>query len=337
MIGSQPWVKTSLAPGSQVVTDYLKKAGLTEDLDALGFNLVGYGCTTCIGNSGPLPEPISDAIAQGDLVAASVLSGNRNFEGRVNPDVRANYLASPPLVVAYALAGSMNIDITKDPLGTTTRTKPVYPQGHLADLAGDRRPCARVRHRRDVRHPLRRRLQGRRALAGHQGRRRPDLRLGWRPPTCRTRPTSTDMTMEPEPVTDIVEARILALFGDSITTDHISPGRRSSQPRPGGEYLREHQVPVSDFNSYGARRGNHEVMMRGTFANIRIRNQITPGVEGGVTKHFPSGEQMSIYDAAMRYQSREARRWSSSPARNTAPARRATGRPRAPSCWACAR
>ncbi|HEV7157212.1 MAG TPA: aconitate hydratase AcnA [Caulobacteraceae bacterium] len=298
----KPWVKTSLAPGSQVVTDYLAKAGLTKPLDALGFNLVGYGCTTCIGNSGPLAEPISKAVQAGDLVAVSVLSGNRNFEGRVNPDVRANYLASPPLVVAYALAGSMLIDLAAEPLGAGKGGKAVF----LKDIWPTNEEIAEVQHKvvgsamfadrysdvfkgdkawRDI------------AVAGGQT-------YAWDIASTYVQhpPYFDNLTMTPDPVTDIHEARILAIFGDSITTDHISPAGSIRKTSPAGEYLSEHQVSQSEFNSYGSRRGNHQVMMRGTFANIRIRNKITPEIEGGVTRHFPSGQEMSIYDAAMRYQ-----------------------------------
>ena len=298
-ITTQPWVKTSLAPGSQVVTDYLAKAGLQDDLDALGFNLVGYGCTTCIGNSGPLPDTISKAIAEGDLVATSVLSGNRNFEGRVNPDVRANYLASPPLVVAYALAGSMNVDITKDAIGYDDENEPVY----LADIWPTSQEIAQT-----VRTVVTAEMFATRYSDVFKG----DVQwqaikveggatYGW--PMASTYvqnpPYFEGMTMTPEPVTDVANAKILALFGDSITTDHISPAGDIQAKGPAGKYLREHQVPVTEFNSYGARRGNHEVMMRGTFANIRIKNHMVPGVEGGIT--LKDGEQKAIYDAAMEY------------------------------------
>jgi aconitate hydratase len=298
----KPWVKTSLAPGSQVVTDYLDKSGLTKDLDALGFNLVGYGCTTCIGNSGPLAPAISAAISDGDLVAVSVLSGNRNFEGRVNPDVRANYLASPPLVVAYALAGSMKIDVAKDSLGDG-KNGPVYLKDiwpTTAEIAAIQRAVVTndlfSKRYKDV-------FKGDKnwqaiSVAGGQT-------YAWDPDSTYVQnpPYFTGMSMEPTPVTDVVEARILGIFGDSITTDHISPAGSIKKTSPAGQYLIEHGVDPLDFNSYGARRGNHEVMMRGTFANIRIRNKMTPDIEGGVTKHCPSGEIMSIYDAAMRYQS----------------------------------
>jgi len=298
----KPWVKTSLAPGSQVVTDYLKAAGLTKSLDALGFNLVGYGCTTCIGNSGPLPEAISEAVSGGDLVACSVLSGNRNFEGRVNPDVRANYLASPPLVVAYALAGSMLIDLSKDAIGAGKDGKPVY----LKDIWPTSEEVATLQRKHVTQKMFATRYsdvfkgdknwQGIKVAGGQTYAWDMGSTYVQNPPYFR------DMKMEPEAVTDIIEARVLSVFGDSITTDHISPAGSIKASGPAGEYLRDRQVPTSEFNSYGARRGNHEVMMRGTFANIRIRNKITPEIEGGVTKHFPSRDVMSIYDAAMRYQ-----------------------------------
>jgi aconitate hydratase len=299
----KPWVKTSLAPGSQVVTDYLAKAGLQKPLDALGFNLVGYGCTTCIGNSGPLAPAISEAISTGDLVAVSVLSGNRNFEGRVNPDTRANYLASPPLVVAYALAGSMNIDLTSQPLGEGKDGEPVF----LRDIWPSSAEIAVVQRMSVTSAMFAKRYgdvfkgdkqwQGIKVAGGQT--------YAWDIGSTYVQnpPYFEGMTMTPAPVTDIIEARVLAIFGDSITTDHISPAGSIRATSPAGSYLQEHQVGQNDFNSYGSRRGNHEVMMRGTFANIRIRNRITADIEGGVTKHFPSGEVMSIYDAAMRYQS----------------------------------
>ena len=299
----KPWVKTSLAPGSQVVTDYLAKAGLQKPLDKLGFNLVGYGCTTCIGNSGPLPEPISKAVQNGDLVAASVLSGNRNFEGRVNPEVRANYLASPPLVVAYALAGSMKIDLSTEPLGLGKGGKPVY----LKDVWPTSEEVAALQKSSVTDAMFKTRYANVSlgdehwqaiGIAGGQT-------YAWDPTSTYVQnpPYFEGMGMTPPPVTDIIEARILGIFGDSITTDHISPAGSIKKASPAGEYLMEHQVSPTDFNSYGSRRGNHQVMMRGTFANIRIRNRITPEIEGGMTKHFPSGEVMSIYDAAMRYKS----------------------------------
>jgi aconitate hydratase len=299
----KPWVKTSLAPGSQVVTDYLKSAGLTKSLDALGFNLVGYGCTTCIGNSGPLSEAIAETIQSADLVACSVLSGNRNFEGRVNPDTRANYLASPPLVVAYALAGSLLIDLANDPIGEGKDGKPVY----LKDIWPTSAEIAALQRKHVTEKMFATRYsdvfkgdknwQGIKVAGGQT--------YAWDMGSTYVQnpPYFQDMKMEPEAVTDVIEARILGVFGDSITTDHISPAGSIKASSPAGVYLREHQVPTTEFNSYGARRGNHEVMMRGTFANIRIRNKITPDIEGGVTRHFPSGDTMAIYDAAMRYQS----------------------------------
>ncbi|MFQ5562953.1 MAG: aconitate hydratase AcnA [Parvularculaceae bacterium] len=296
----KPWVKTSLAPGSQVVTDYLNKAGLQDDLDALGFNLVGYGCTTCIGNSGPLPEPISKAINENDLVACSVLSGNRNFEGRISPDVRANYLASPPLVVAYALAGSMHVDLTRDPIGEDKDGSDVY----LKDIWPSSKEIADV-----VREHVTAQMFASRYADVFKGDDKwraidsgDDQTYKWPASTYVANPPYFEgMTREPEPVAPIEGARILALFGDSITTDHISPAGSIKEDGPAGEYLKAHQTPVSEFNSFGSRRGNHEVMMRGTFANIRIKNRMLDGVEGGYTRHVPSGEQIAIYDAAMKY------------------------------------
>lgn len=299
----KPWVKTSLAPGSQVVTEYLNRAGVQEDLDALGFNLVGYGCTTCIGNSGPLPEAISEAITKNDLVACSVLSGNRNFEGRVNQDVRANYLASPPLVVAYAIAGSLNVDLINDPLGTDKDGNPVY----LKDIWPSSQEIAEL-----VRSSITREMFEERyadvfkgdehwqAIATSGG-----LTYDWNDTSTYVQnpPYFVELSDTPKDIKDIEKARVLGLFLDSITTDHISPAGSIKQSSPAGKYLTDHQVRPIDFNSYGARRGNHEVMMRGTFANIRIKNQMVPGVEGGVTVHHPSGDQLSIYDAAMRYMS----------------------------------
>jgi aconitate hydratase len=299
----KPWVKTSLAPGSQVVTDYLAKAGLTKSLDALGFNLVGYGCTTCIGNSGPLPVAVSEAIQGGDLVACSVLSGNRNFEGRVNPDTRANYLASPPLVVAYALAGSLKLDLTTEPLGVGKDGEPVFLKDiwpttqEIADLQRSSITDEMFAKRYGDVFKGDKHWQGIKVAGGQT--------YAWEGTSTYVQnpPYFEGLKMEPEPITDIVEARVMAIFGDSITTDHISPAGSIKASSPAGRFLQEHQVPQTEFNSYGARRGNHEVMMRGTFANIRIKNRITPDIEGGVTKHFPSGEVMAIYDAAMRYQS----------------------------------
>ncbi|MCP2671803.1 aconitate hydratase AcnA [Maricaulaceae bacterium EIL42A08] len=296
----QPWVKTSLAPGSQVVTDYLERAGLQDDLDALGFNLVGYGCTTCIGNSGPLPEKISKAIKDGDLVATSVLSGNRNFEGRVSPDVRANYLASPPLVVAYAIAGTMNINVAEDPIGQDPDGKPVY----LKDIWPSSAEIAEV-----VRNSVTPEMFAERyanvflgdetwqAIETSGG-----LTYDWPDSTYVANPPFFEgMTTDVAPPKDISGARILGLFADSITTDHISPAGSIKADSPAGLFLQDNGVTPRDFNSYGARRGNHDIMMRGTFANIRIKNQMVPGVEGGVTKFQPSGEEMPIYDAAMKY------------------------------------
>jgi len=298
----KPWVKTSLAPGSQVVTDYLKAAGLTKGLDTLGFNLVGYGCTTCIGNSGPLPEPVSETIQKNDLVAVSVLSGNRNFEGRVNPDVRANYLASPPLVVAYALAGSMQVDLANDPLGEGKDGKPVY----LRDIWPTSAEVAALQRKHVTNKMFATRyadvFKGDKNWQGIKVKGGQTYEWDMTSTYVANPPYFDGLEMEPKAVTDIVEARVLSVFGDSITTDHISPAGSIKASSPAGVYLRDRQVPTSEFNSYGARRGNHEVMMRGTFANIRIRNRITPDIEGGVTKHFPSGDEMSIYDAAMRYQ-----------------------------------
>lgn len=297
----KPWVKTSLAPGSQVVTDYLDRAGLSEDLDAIGFNLTGYGCTTCIGNSGPLPEPISKAIHANDLVAASVLSGNRNFEGRVSPDVRANYLASPPLVVAYALKGTVIEDMVNTPLGTgddgrDVYLKDVWPSNAEVRALIDEHVNADMFKARyaDV-FKGDERWQSIPVLGGDT--------YGWPAGSTyiQNPPYFDGMTMTPTPPTDIVGARPLALLGDSITTDHISPAGSIKADSPAGRYLTEHQVARADFNSYGARRGNDQVMTRGTFANIRIRNKMVPGVEGGFTRYVPTGEQMAIYDAAMRY------------------------------------
>ncbi len=300
-LASKPWVKTSLAPGSKVVTDYLVKSGLQEDLDALGFNLVGYGCTTCIGNSGPLPAPISAAINGNDMVAASVLSGNRNFEGRVSADVRANYLASPPLVVAYALAGTMRKDLTTEPLGTGSNGKPVYlkdiwPSNHeVAETVRGAVTSAAFQARYSNVFEGDARWQAIKVEGGATYKWNAGSTYVQNPPYFE------GMTMTPAPVSDIIGARTLAQFADSITTDHISPAGSIKASSPAGVYLAEHQVARAEFNSYGARRGNHQVMMRGTFANIRIKNEMVPGIEGGVTRHIPSGEELPIYDAAMRY------------------------------------
>jgi aconitate hydratase len=297
----KPWVKTSLAPGSQVVTDYLEKSGLQDDLDALGFSLVGYGCTTCIGNSGPLSEPIAEAINDSDLVVCSVLSGNRNFEGRVHPETRANYLASPPLVVAYALAGSMRVNLTEEPLGEGADGQPV----HLKDIWPATTAIADIQRQVISQEMFRSRYAD--VFTGDEQWRSIQVEGGltynWSDSSTYVQnpPYFEGMTMEPEPVADIEAARILALMLDSITTDHISPAGSIKRDSPAGDYLVSHQVRPNEFNSYGARRGNHQVMMRGTFANIRIRNQMVPGVEGGVTIHYPSREELPIYDAAMRY------------------------------------
>jgi len=297
----KPWVKTSLAPGSQIVTDYLEKANLQDDLDAMGFNLVGYGCTTCIGNSGPLPEPISNAINNNDVLATSVLSGNRNFEGRVSPDCRANYLASPPLVVAYAIAGSMHIDITKEALGqdqdgNDVFLKDIWPSTkEIADLI-------RTSINKDMFH-----TRYGNAFKGDAGWQEIEVSGGetynWSEESTYVQnpPYFEGMTMEPEAIEDIQSARILGLFADSITTDHISPAGSFKAETPAGGYLTDRQVRPLDFNSYGSRRGNHEIMMRGTFANIRIKNQMLSDVEGGFSKHYPSGDQAPMYDVAMRY------------------------------------
>jgi len=298
---AKPWVKTSLAPGSKVVTEYLDRAGLTEYLEALGFNLVGYGCTTCIGNSGPLPEEISEKVGDANLAVVSVLSGNRNFEGRINPDVKMNYLASPPLCVAYALAGTMDIDLYEEPLGEDGHGRPVY----LKDIW----PTAA-----EVSDTVLEAVQSdmfRKSYAevfdGDERWNSLEVPIGesfaWDEQSTYVRrpPFFEDLPREPEPVQDIDDARVLAVLGDSVTTDHISPAGSIKRDGPAGDYLIEHGVKPKDFNSYGSRRGNHEVMMRGTFANIRLRNQLAPGTEGGVTLHLPDQEQMSIYDAAMRY------------------------------------
>ncbi|HLV77695.1 MAG TPA: aconitate hydratase AcnA [Marinobacter sp.] len=297
----KPWVKTSLAPGSKVVTDYLKVAGLQDDLNALGFNLVGYGCTTCIGNSGPLPDAVEKAIVDGDLTVASVLSGNRNFEGRIHPLVKTNWLASPPLVVAYALAGNIRLDLTKEPLGTGNDGQPVY----LKDLWPSQQEIATAVEK--VKTDMFRREYGA-VFDGDevwQAIQVPDSKVyDWNSDSTYIQhpPFFEGLGEEPDPVDDIRDARILALLGDSVTTDHISPAGSFNAESPAGKYLRAHGVEPKDFNSYGSRRGNHEVMMRGTFANVRIRNEMLDGVEGGFTRFVPTGEQMAIYDAAMKYQ-----------------------------------
>ncbi|TSD90143.1 aconitate hydratase AcnA [Mycobacterium sp. KBS0706] len=298
----KPWVKTSLAPGSQVVTEYLNAAGLNVDLDAVGFNTVGYGCTTCIGNSGPLPDEIAAAVEKGNLNVAAVLSGNRNFEGRISPHVRSNYLASPPLVVAYALLGSMTKDITTEPLGTGSDGQPVY----LKDVWPTAQEIAETIEQCLTPEMFRSRYAN--VFEGPQEWRGIETvaseTYNWNPGSTYVQypPFFTGMQKEPEPLTDMRGARLLAVLADSVTTDHISPAGSIKKDSPAGDYLLEHQVRPLDFNSYGARRGNHEVMMRGTFANIRIKNELVPGVEGGFTKHQPSGDVLPIYDASMRYQ-----------------------------------
>jgi len=296
-----PHVKTSLAPGSKVVTEYLKKAGLLPDLEALGFHVVGYGCTTCIGNSGPVPEPVARAVNEGKLVAAAVLSGNRNFEGRIHPLVKANYLASPPLVVAYALAGRVDVDLTKDPLGTDSRGKPVmlsdiWPsQKEVADLEtaiGAEMFAASYGNVFDG-NPT---WNAIRAVEGDLYRWQEESTYIHEPPFFQ------GLTLEPSPISDIRGARILVILGDSITTDHISPAGDIAENSPAGRYFKSRGVEKKDFNTYGARRGNDRIMVRGTFANIRLKNLMVPGVEGGVTIHVPSGERMDVYDAAERYQ-----------------------------------
>ena len=298
-LNRKPWVKTTLAPGSKVVMDYYERAGLVPYLDKLGFNLVGYGCTTCIGNSGPLPPAISEAVNDNDLAVVSVLSGNRNFEGRINPDVKLNYLASPPLVVAYALAGTMDIDLVREPLGSDPEGRPVY----LADLWPSPQEIAAV-----VRDAVAQEMFTRDyadVFHGDDNWRGLDIPAGdtfaWEKESTYVRrpPYFDGMPTEPEPVTDVTGAKVLAMLGDSVTTDHISPAGAIKTDSPAGVYLTEHGVERRDFNSYGSRRGNHEVMIRGTFANIRLRNQLAPGTEGGVT--VKDGEQMPIYEASRRY------------------------------------
>jgi aconitate hydratase len=299
----KPWVKTSLAPGSKVVTDYLDRAGLTTYLDALGFNLVGYGCTTCIGNSGPLPDEVSSAVSENNLVVCSVLSGNRNFEGRIQQQVRANYLASPPLVVAYALAGSMTVDLTAEPLGTDRDGTPVYLHEiwpTSAEIQASMLSSVKPEFFKQ---------QYANVFTGDERWRSLPVPTGdrfvWDEHSTYVRkpPFVEGIGREPAPLADIRAARVLAVLGDSVTTDHISPAGSIPKDSPAGKYLIAQGVKSADFNSYGARRGNHEVMMRGTFANIRLRNQLAPGTEGGWTLYMPGGEQMTIYDASMRYQS----------------------------------
>ena len=299
-LNTKPWVKTSLAPGSKVVTDYLQKTDLLDDLEALGFHTVGYGCTTCIGNSGPLREEIADAVTRGDIVGCSVLSGNRNFEGRIHPLVQMNFLASPPLVVAYALAGSLGVNLLKDPLGNDADGNPVFlrdvwpTQTEIHELMG-KIDSEMFKNSYDS------------VFAGDRNWNNLDVPTGeiyeWDPSSTYVKhpPYFEGMTLDTEPVSTIAGARVLALLGDSVTTDHISPAGSIAADSPAAEYLRDEGVKPADFNSYGSRRGNHEVMMRGTFANIRLRNQLAPGTEGGWTRHQPSGEQMSIYAASLKY------------------------------------
>ncbi len=300
---SKPWVKTSLAPGSKVVTDYLVKAGLQPYLDQLGFNLVGYGCTTCIGNSGPLPADVAETVAEQDLIVAAVLSGNRNFEGRIHPQVRANYLASPPLVVAYALAGRMDLDLTSEPLGTDRAGQPVY----LKDIWPSNDEIAKTVTACVTDDMFKLRYSD--VFKGDDNwailQVAPSERYAWDPKSeyVKLPPYFENMPEEPAALADIKNARALAVFGDSITTDHISPAGNIAKTSPAAKYLMAKGVEPKDFNSYGARRGNHEVMVRGTFANVRLRNLMVPGVEGGVTRYLPSNEQMPIYDAAMKYKS----------------------------------
>ncbi|HSS39868.1 MAG TPA: aconitate hydratase AcnA, partial [Polyangia bacterium] len=300
-LSSKPWVKTSLAPGSKVVTEYLAEAGLTPYLDKLGFNTVGYGCTTCIGNSGPLPQPVSDAIEARDLVVASVLSGNRNFEGRINPDVRANYLMSPPLVVAYALAGRIDIDLEKEPVGQGKDGQPVY----LRDIWPTNQEISDT-VKRAVQPSMFQKSYGV-VFEGDERWRKLDVPLG---DTYAFDASSTYIKHPPyfegmprtaPAVSDLQGARVLAVLGDSVTTDHISPAGSIKKDGPAGQYLVAHGVDPKDFNSYGARRGNHEVMVRGTFANVRLKNLLAPGTEGGVTRHLPDGAVMSIFDASEKY------------------------------------
>jgi len=298
----KPWVKTSLAPGSKVVTDYLRKSGLLDDLAALGFDLVGYGCTTCIGNSGPLRAEISEAIRKGDLSASAILSGNRNFEGRIHPEVKMNFLASPPLVVAYALAGSMQFDLLNDPLGTGKDGKPVY----LKDIWPSQKEVSDI-IAANIDSGMFEQVYGQ-VFNGDKNWNSLKVPKGeiyhWEEDSTYVRnpPYFVGMRMQPQAVGDIHDARVLALLGDSVTTDHISPAGNIKKDSPAGRYLIEHGVQPKDFNSYGSRRGNHEVMVRGTFANIRLRNLLAPGTEGGVTTYIPTDEVMSIYDAAMKYQ-----------------------------------
>ena len=298
---TKPWVKTSLAPGSRVVMDYLARAGLVEPLEQLGFYLVGFGCTTCIGNSGPLLDGVTDAVKEGDLSVAAVLSGNRNFEGRIHPDVRLNYLASPPLVVAYALAGTMDADLTTEPIGHDADGNPVL----LSEIWPSMDEVSDTIRASLTSDMFRTRYAS--VFNGDEYWQQVQVAEGetyaWQDDSTYVKnpPFFGSMTMAPAPVTDIVDARVLVMVGDSVTTDHISPAGSIGPTTPAGRYLTEHGVAREDFNSYGARRGNHEIMMRGTFANVRLRNQLAPGTEGGVTLHLPDGTETSVYDAAMRY------------------------------------
>jgi aconitate hydratase len=298
---AKPWVKTSLAPGSKVVTEYYERAGLVEPLEALGFHLVGYGCTTCIGNSGPLPEEISNVVGAEDLAVVSVLSGNRNFEGRINPDVKMNYLASPPLVVAYAIAGTMDIDLLDEPLGQDADGRDVY----LKDIWPSAEEVAQLVES-SVRSDMFRSSYGE-VFAGDERWNSLEVpegdRFAWDERSTYVRRPSflENVPREPQDVPDIEGARVLAVLGDSVTTDHISPAGAIKRDSPAARYLNEHRVERADFNSYGSRRGNHEVMVRGTFANIRLRNRLAPGTEGGMTRFQPGGEEITIYDAAMKY------------------------------------
>ncbi len=321
-LNAKPWVKTSLAPGSQVVAEYLSNSGLQLDLDKVGFNLIGFGCTTCIGNSGPLPEEISKSINDNGIIGAAVLSGNRNFEGRVSPDVQANYLASPPLVVAYALAGTVTKNLAVEPINNGRDGKPVY----LKDIWPTTKEINAIMKKYVTSAIFKKRYAD--VFKGDSNWRKiktvesETYRWNMSSTYVQNPPYFEGMKKQPEPIVDVVDARILAMFGDKITTDHISPAGAIKLTSPAGKYLLEHQVRPADFNQYGTRRGNHEVMMRGTFANIRIKNFMLRGAdgnipriknfmlrgadgnipEGGLTRHWPDGEQMSIYDAAMKYQ-----------------------------------
>ena len=297
----KPWVKTSLAPGSKVVTDYLNAAGFTPYLDQLGFNLVGYGCTTCIGNSGPLDAEIEAAIKENDLTVGAVLSGNRNFEGRIHPLVKTNWLASPPLVVAYALAGNLHCNLETDPLGYDKQGKPVLLKDIWPDNAAIAAAVEKVKTEM-FRTEYSAVFDGDEQWQSLPVENTPTYQ--WQPDSTYIRhpPYFEGMPVSPAPVKDVKQARILAILGDSVTTDHISPAGNIKADSPAGRYLQAHGVKPADFNSYGSRRGNHEVMVRGTFANIRIRNEMVPGTEGGFTRHIPSGETLAIFDAAMRYQ-----------------------------------